>query len=175
MSTTSSAASTSRPPGHHWSRWGLEGAEAVLKLRTLITNGGFDAYFAWHLRREFQRVHVTLPPMSWNIIRLARACPAKQRLRRATSAFFHESDGSGDGCAEVAGGRAVCSETFARGRLQSRVQHHGRQRSDYPADQKRLPALARELAGFTLSVALTPPSCDGSFAGGAASAVLLRG
>jgi hypothetical protein len=38
-------------------RWGPEGAEAVLKLRALINNGDFDAYFAWHLKQEHQRVH----------------------------------------------------------------------------------------------------------------------
>jgi len=39
------------------SRWGLEGAEAVLKLRALRTNGDFDEYFAFHLDDERQRVH----------------------------------------------------------------------------------------------------------------------
>ena len=38
-------------------RWGLKGAEAVLKLRALINNGDFDAYYAWHLQREHQRIH----------------------------------------------------------------------------------------------------------------------
>jgi hypothetical protein len=38
-------------------RWGLAGAEAVLKLRALISNGDFDAYYAWHLQREHQRIH----------------------------------------------------------------------------------------------------------------------
>lgn len=36
-------------------RWGLQGAEAVLKLRALRTNGDFDAYWRFHLRREKQR------------------------------------------------------------------------------------------------------------------------
>ncbi|MDA8185881.1 MAG: ISKra4 family transposase [Actinomycetota bacterium] len=39
------------------SRWGLKGAEAVLKLRALRTNGDFDEYFAFHLDKERQRVH----------------------------------------------------------------------------------------------------------------------
>jgi hypothetical protein len=39
------------------SRWGLKGAEAVLKLRALRTNGDFDEYFAFHLDNERQRVH----------------------------------------------------------------------------------------------------------------------
>ncbi|MET8740778.1 ISKra4 family transposase [Streptomyces sp. NPDC004728] len=33
-------------------RWGLAGAEAVLKLRALTDNGGLDAYWRYHLRRE---------------------------------------------------------------------------------------------------------------------------
>ena len=31
-------------------RWGLEGAEAVLKLRALVGNGDFDDYFTYHLK-----------------------------------------------------------------------------------------------------------------------------
>lgn len=38
-------------------RWGLEGAEAVLKLRALIATGDFAEYWAFHLRREFDRNH----------------------------------------------------------------------------------------------------------------------
>lgn len=38
-------------------RWGLAGAEAVLKLRALRTNGDFDAYWAWHEQQEFIRNH----------------------------------------------------------------------------------------------------------------------
>jgi hypothetical protein len=38
-------------------RWGLVGAEAVLKLRALRSNGDFDAYWAFHLAQERQRVH----------------------------------------------------------------------------------------------------------------------
>ena len=39
------------------SRWGLEGAEAILKLRALRTNGDFEDYWKFHLERERQRVH----------------------------------------------------------------------------------------------------------------------
>jgi len=39
-------------------RWGLEGAEAVLRLRALVTNGDFDAYWRFHLSREQERVHL---------------------------------------------------------------------------------------------------------------------
>lgn len=38
-------------------RWGLDGAEAVLKLRTLIANGDLSQYRTWHLAQEQQRVH----------------------------------------------------------------------------------------------------------------------
>ena len=38
-------------------RWGLEGAEAILKLRALIANGDFEAYWRFHLRREHERIH----------------------------------------------------------------------------------------------------------------------
>ncbi len=38
-------------------RWSVDGAEAVLKLRAVRTNGDFDAYWRFHLKRERQRVH----------------------------------------------------------------------------------------------------------------------
>ena len=38
-------------------RWGLEGAEAVLKLRALIATEDFDDYWRFHLRREHERIH----------------------------------------------------------------------------------------------------------------------
>jgi len=38
-------------------RWGLEGAEAVLKLRALRSNGDFPSYWAYHLAQEKRRVH----------------------------------------------------------------------------------------------------------------------
>lgn len=38
-------------------RWGLSGAEAVLRLRTLIANDDFDAYWRFHLCREHERIH----------------------------------------------------------------------------------------------------------------------
>jgi hypothetical protein len=41
------------------SRWGIEGAEAILRLRAVIDNGDFEAYWAYHLRREHDRVHQT--------------------------------------------------------------------------------------------------------------------
>ncbi|MFG2085282.1 ISKra4 family transposase [Spirillospora sp. NPDC048824] len=38
-------------------RWGLPGAEAILKLRALNTNQDLDHYWAYHLRREHERTH----------------------------------------------------------------------------------------------------------------------
>ncbi len=38
-------------------RWGLVGAEAVLKLRALRTNGDFGDYWRFHLAQERRRVH----------------------------------------------------------------------------------------------------------------------
>jgi hypothetical protein len=40
-------------------RWGLDGAEAILKLRAIRTNGDFDEYWTYHLERERQRIHET--------------------------------------------------------------------------------------------------------------------
>lgn len=41
------------------SRWGLEGAEAILKLRALRANGDFDEYWKFHRAREHERIHAT--------------------------------------------------------------------------------------------------------------------
>jgi hypothetical protein len=38
-------------------RWGLDSAEAVLKLRALISNGDLDDYWAYHINHEHQHVH----------------------------------------------------------------------------------------------------------------------
>jgi len=38
-------------------RWGLPGAEAILKLRALRSNGDFETYWHYHLKQERQRVH----------------------------------------------------------------------------------------------------------------------
>ena len=49
-------------------RWTVQGAEAVLKIRSLITNADFGAYWTYHLQRERQRNHdrryrhQTIPP-----------------------------------------------------------------------------------------------------------------
>ncbi len=38
-------------------RWGLKGAEAVLRLRALRQNGDLEAYWRYHLAQERRRVH----------------------------------------------------------------------------------------------------------------------
>lgn len=38
-------------------RWGLEGADAILKLRSLFASGDFDKYFEFHKEKEHQRLH----------------------------------------------------------------------------------------------------------------------
>ena len=38
-------------------RWSLAGAEAVLRLRALVTNGDFDEYWRFHLIQEHERNH----------------------------------------------------------------------------------------------------------------------
>jgi hypothetical protein len=40
-------------------RWGLPGAEAILKLRALRSNGDFDTYWRYHLEQERRRLHET--------------------------------------------------------------------------------------------------------------------
>lgn len=40
-------------------RWGLPGAEAILQLRAMISNGDFDTYWAWHLNQEHHRTHLS--------------------------------------------------------------------------------------------------------------------
>jgi hypothetical protein len=40
-------------------RWGLSGAEAILKLRALHSNGDFDTYWRYHLEQERRRIHET--------------------------------------------------------------------------------------------------------------------
>jgi hypothetical protein len=40
-------------------RWGLPGAEAILKLRAMIANGDFDTYWRFHLAQDHRRVHQT--------------------------------------------------------------------------------------------------------------------
>jgi hypothetical protein len=38
-------------------RWGLTGAEAILKLRAVISNGDLDDYWCYHLAHEHEMLH----------------------------------------------------------------------------------------------------------------------
>ncbi|MEU3741923.1 ISKra4 family transposase [Streptomyces sp. NPDC032198] len=48
-------------------RWGLNGAEAILKLRTLADNGDFHTYWAFHLAREHKRLYPTPDQHSYDL------------------------------------------------------------------------------------------------------------
>ena len=36
-------------------RWSLEGAESILKLRSLVSSGDFEDYWSFHRQKEFER------------------------------------------------------------------------------------------------------------------------
>jgi len=40
-------------------RWGLDGAEAVLRLRAIMANKQLDTYWDYHLRQQHQRNHLS--------------------------------------------------------------------------------------------------------------------
>ena len=42
-------------------RWSLDGAEAVLRLRSLRASGDFEQYMAFHQRQERQRNYLLAP------------------------------------------------------------------------------------------------------------------
>lgn len=42
-------------------RWGLDQAEAILKLRSLKVSGDLEAYWAFHFRREYERNYPSAP------------------------------------------------------------------------------------------------------------------
>ncbi|MEV5607299.1 ISKra4 family transposase [Streptomyces sp. NPDC052225] len=48
-------------------RWGLDGAEAVLQLRALITNGDFEDYWTFHTAREHQRLYASPDQQSYRL------------------------------------------------------------------------------------------------------------
>jgi hypothetical protein len=58
--------------------WSLQGAEAVLKLRSLMASGDLDEYWAFHEQAEWRRNHAeryrNTPP--------ATVPPLKPALRR---------------------------------------------------------------------------------------------
>nr|WSW48700.1 ISKra4 family transposase [Streptomyces sp. NBC_01001] len=48
-------------------RWGLDGAEAVLRLRTLVANGDLDSYWHFHTAREHERLYPTPDQQDFNL------------------------------------------------------------------------------------------------------------
>lgn len=48
-------------------RWGLNGAEAILQLRALITNGDFEDYWNFHAAREHQRLYPSPDQQEYNL------------------------------------------------------------------------------------------------------------
>jgi hypothetical protein len=61
--------------------WSLAGAEAVLRLRAVWTNGDFDAYWAFHLEREHERTHGSRYAGGRAPIPVATAKPALRRVK----------------------------------------------------------------------------------------------
>jgi hypothetical protein len=58
-------------------RWSVAGAEAVLELRALRTNGDFDAYWQHHVAAEYQRNHAS----RYADEQVPSPLPAKRHLR----------------------------------------------------------------------------------------------
>ncbi|MFD7836160.1 ISKra4 family transposase [Streptomyces sp. NPDC059761] len=48
-------------------RWGLDGAEAVLRLRTVVANGDLDSYWRFHTAREYERLYPTPDQQDFNL------------------------------------------------------------------------------------------------------------
>jgi len=63
-------------------RWSLGGAEAVLRLRALCTNGDFAAYWDFHLIQERRRNHTNLYPQNVPPSPLPPPRPSRPNLRR---------------------------------------------------------------------------------------------
>jgi hypothetical protein len=59
-------------------RWSVAGAEAVLQLRALRTNGDFDAYWQHHTAAEYRRNHAN----HYANAQVPSPLPAKRHLRR---------------------------------------------------------------------------------------------
>jgi len=64
-------------------RWSLEGAEAILQLRSLRASGDFDEYWSFHLQQEYKRNHQAqyekgLPP---EVVPVPKSKPKTSRLK----------------------------------------------------------------------------------------------
>ncbi|MBO0723111.1 MAG: ISKra4 family transposase, partial [Blastocatellia bacterium] len=62
-------------------RWSLQGAEDVLRLRSLRASGDFDEYWEFHLRQEYERNHVK----KYKDGRVPSLPPAAQGKQKAAS------------------------------------------------------------------------------------------
>jgi hypothetical protein len=68
-------------------RWGLNGAEAILRLRALYASGDFDEYWQFHMEQEFVRNHGSrydgkTPPV---VLRPAKYKRGKDHLKLLSS------------------------------------------------------------------------------------------
>ena len=62
-------------------RWSLDGAEAVLRLRSLVKSGDFDEYWKFHEAREHERNHLD-HYADRRLPRIFRPTAARPTLRR---------------------------------------------------------------------------------------------
>ena len=62
-------------------RWSLQGAEAVLRLRSLRASGDFEEYWQFHLRQEYERNHAK----KYQDGRVPLAPPAAKGKQKASS------------------------------------------------------------------------------------------
>ena len=63
-------------------RWGLDGAEALLKLRAIYQSGDWQAYWDFHIASEQQRLH---PQGSWKPLTKDNAPPKLTVIRGGRS------------------------------------------------------------------------------------------
>ncbi|WP_331719580.1 ISKra4 family transposase [Streptomyces virginiae] len=49
-------------------RWGLDGAEAVLRLRAVVANGDLDSYWRYHAAREHERLYPATDQQEYDLM-----------------------------------------------------------------------------------------------------------
>jgi hypothetical protein len=62
-------------------RWSLQGAEDILRLRSLRASGDFDEYWQFHLRQEYERNHAKKYKDGW----VPSALPAAKGKQKSSS------------------------------------------------------------------------------------------
>jgi len=79
--------------------WGLDGAEAVLTLRAVISNGDFSEYWRFHLDREHQRLYPGTKQVQYTLggptCALTRNDADEQRGSRAFSRGAQDTEATG--------------------------------------------------------------------------------